>query len=488
MFLMMAIALYTSRVVLDVLGAADYGLNNVINGVVILFSFLNNALLSATQRFLNYSIGQNDLKKTNSVFCMSMNTYFILSIFVFLLGETIGLWFVNTQLNISENRMYAAHWVYQFTLLQFSVNLLRIPYNASIIAYERMSFYAYVSLFEGVAKLLLVYILYITSFDKLIIYSFLYTLVPILITIVYKIYCNKVFTTTRYRFIWDVQIFKSLFSFSGWSLLGSLAHLSAQQGINILINIFYGVTVNAALGIANQISANVYGFISNFQTAFQPQIIKSYAANDHQRLNSLIFKTSKFSYYMVIVLVIPILFTMDGLLDLWLKEIPQYTSDFARLILVFMCIEAITAPLWMSVQATGKIRDYQILMAGIVFLNFPLAFCALKMGFSPYSVFYIRIIINIISLFVRCIYMKYKMDFPFARYFVQVLIPIIRVSFFAIPIPLLAYHLLNHNIENLLFIGLLSFVIVLLDIYYGGLNGVERISLNKLIKNKLFHR
>ena len=309
MFVIMLTALFTSRIVLDVLGAADYGLNNVIGGVVVLFSFLNAALLSATQRYINFYLGKQDYKQTNIVFCMSMNTYLLLSILVVILGETIGMWFVNTQLNIPQDRVYAAQWVYQFTLLQFVINLLRVPYNASIIAYERMNFYAYISLIEVIIKLLVVYLLYITSYDKLIFYSFLYTIIPLSITVIYKWYCNRNFETTKYRVIWDKVAFKEMFCFSGWSLFGSLANLAAHQGLNILINIFYGVTVNAAAGIANQISTNVYQFISNFQTAFQPQIIKTYAAKELEHFNKLIFQTSKFSYFMVLVLVLPILFT-----------------------------------------------------------------------------------------------------------------------------------------------------------------------------------
>ena len=323
MFVMMLTALFTSRIVLDVLGAADYGLNNIISGVVVLFSFLNSALLSATQRFLNFHLGRQDYKQTNVVFCMSMNTYILLSIVVVVLGETIGLWFVNTQLNIPSERMYAAQWVYQFTLIQFVINLLRVPYNASIIAYEKMNFYAYISLVEVIAKLLVVYLLYITTFDKLIFYSFLYTIVPLIVTFIYKLYCNRNFDTTKYMRIWNKVAFKEMFSFSGWSLFGSLANLAAQQGLNILINIFYGVTVNAAAGIANQVSTNVYGFISNFQTAFQPQIVKTYAAKEIERFHKLIFQTSKFSYFLVLVLVLPILFTIDGILDIWLKEVDR---------------------------------------------------------------------------------------------------------------------------------------------------------------------
>ena len=484
MFVMMLTALFTSRIVLDVLGASDYGLNNIIGGVVVLFSFLNSALLSATQRFLNFQLGRQDYKQTNVVFCMSMNTYILLSIVVVVLGETIGLWFVNTQLNIPSERMYAAQWVYQFTLIQFVINLLRVPYNASIIAYERMNFYAYISLVEVIAKLLVVYLLYITTFDKLIFYSFLYTIVPLIVAFIYRTYCNRNFDTTKYKRIWDKVAFKEMFSFSGWSLFGSLANLAAQQGLNILINIFYGVTVNAAAGIANQVSTNVYGFISNFQTAFQPQIVKTYAAKEIERFQKLIFQTSKFSYFMVLVLVLPILFTIDGILEIWLKEVPEYTAIFCRLILVFLSIEAITAPLWMSVQATGKIRSYQILMACLIFMNFPMAYLVLKLGFPVYTVWIVRIIINLITMVARCIYMKQRLQFPISQYIRNVIIPILIVTIASLPVPLILYNQIDNFWLNMFVVGFATFFVAILAVYFIGMNTHEK----ELVRNMLLKK
>lgn len=484
MFVMMLTALFTSRIVLDVLGASDYGLNNIIGGVVVLFSFLNSALLSATQRFLNFHLGRQDYKQTNVVFCMSMNTYILLSIVVVVLGETIGLWFVNTQLNIPSERMYAAQWVYQFTLIQFVINLLRVPYNASIIAYERMNFYAYISLVEVIAKLLVVYLLYITTFDKLIFYSFLYTIVPLIVAFIYRTYCNRNFDTTKYKRIWDKVAFKEMFSFSGWSLFGSLANLAAQQGLNILINIFYGVTVNAAAGIANQVSTNVYGFISNFQTAFQPQIVKTYAAKEIERFQKLIFQTSKFSYFMVLVLVLPILFTIDGILEIWLKEVPEYTAIFCRLILVFLSIEAITAPLWMSVQATGKIRSYQILMACLIFMNFPMAYLVLKLGFPVYTVWIVRIIINLITMVARCIYMKKRLNFPISQYIRNVIIPILIVTITSLPVPLILYNQIDNFWLNMFVVGFATFFVAILAVYFIGMNTHEK----ELVRNMLLKK
>lgn len=485
MFVMMITSLFTSRIVLDALGTADYGLNNIISGIVVLFSFLNNALLSATQRFLNFSIGCNDHKKTNMVFCMSMNTYLLLSLFILVAGETIGLWFVNEHLNIPSERIYAANWVYQFTLIQFIINLLRIPYNASIVAYEKMSFYAYVSLIEVISKLLVVYLLYVTTFDKLIFYSFLYTIVPLAVACIYKWYCNCKFSTTKYRRIWDKTIFKYLFVFSGWSLFGSLANLFAQQGINILINIFYGVTVNAAAGIANQVSANVYAFVSNFQTAFQPQIVKSYAANETERFHRLIFQTSKFSYYMVIVLVIPILFTIDGLLAVWLKEVPEYTAEFCRLILIFMTIETITAPLWMSVQAMGRIKRYQILMAILICLNFPLSYFALKLEMPVYTVWYVKIVVGLIVMAARCLYVKNYLEFPLGEYIKKVILPIVYVTIFALPVPVFISHIVTGFWNNLIMVGITSCITTIIVICFVGMNGDERTTVKRLVFRKL---
>lgn len=485
MFVMMLTALFTSRIVLDVLGAADYGLNNVIGGVVVLFSFLNSAQLSATQRFLNFHLGRKDYKQTNVVFCMSLNTYMLLSVLVVILGETVGLWFVNTQLNIPPERMYAAQWVYQFTLVQFVISLLRVSYNASTIAYERMNFFAYVSLVEVISKLLVVYLLYITTFDKLIFYSFLYTVVSLVITIVYKLYCNRNFDTTKYKAIWDKKAFKKMFFFSGWSLFGSLANLAAQQGLTILINIFYGVTVNAAAGIANQVSNNIYGFISNFQAAFQPQIVKTYAANEVERFHKLIFQTSKFSYFMVIALVLPILFTIDGILEIWLKEVPEFTAIFCRLILIFLSIEAITAPLWMSVQATGKIRNYQILMASLVFLNFPIAYIVLKVGLPVYTVWIVRIIVNLVTMTARCIYMKKKLEFPLLPYLRNVILPIVTVTIVALPIPIILHYVVSGFWTNLLIVGFVTLIVTMIDVYFVGMNAHEKDIARNMIFKKI---
>lgn len=488
MFFMLAVGLYTSRVVLHVLGASDYGIYNIIGGVVVLFSFINNALINATQRFLNFNLGKNDINAVHHVFCMSMNAYFILSLIFIFLAETIGLWFVNTQLNIPENRHNAALWVYQFSILTFIVNLLRIPYNATIIAYERMDFYAYVSLIEVVLKLIVVYLLYIVSYDKLILYALLYTLIPLLMNCIYKVYCNHNFITTRYKLLWDKDIFRSLFSFSGWSLFGSLANMSAQQGINILVNIFYGVTVNAAVGIANQVTTNVYQFISNFQTAFQPQIVKIYAANEREDFYKLIYRSAKFSYFLMFLLALPIILTTQDILEVWLVKVPEYTAIFCKLILGFLIIECVSAPLWMAVQATGNIKRYQILMAICIFLNFPLTYLVFKIGMPVYYAWIIRIFVNVLTVSVRCLYMKKYLEFQILDFFKKVIKPILIVSVISIPIPYLISISMISGIENIITVTIISILISLFFIYTLGLNKNEKNFINNILLRKIMKK
>lgn len=488
MFVMMVIALYTSRVVLDTLGAEDYGIYNVIGGVVVLFSFMNSALLQATQRFLNFELGKNDANGAHEVFCMSMNSYIILSAIFIVVAETVGLWLVNSQLNIPETRTYAANWVYQLSIITFVINLIRVPYNAAIIAYEKMGFFAYLSIFEVVLKLLVVYLIIVCSFDKLIFFAVLYTLIPLLTTYMYKWYCNRHFKITKYQYYWNKSIFKQLFTFSGWSLFGSIANMFASQGLVILVNIFHGVVANAALGIANQISAKVTQFFTNFQMAFNPQIVKKYAADETESLFKLIYSTSKFSYYIMFIVSLPLIIKMDVILSLWLVDVPRYTTEFSQLILIFMLIEALSAPLWMYVQATGEIKTYQILMGIVIFFNFPLAYIVLKMGLPVYSVWIIRILVNILTFVVRCLYIQRKYSFPLGTYISKVVIPIILVTIIVVPIPVGMDIFITQKWMGLIITLATSLFISLIIIYMVGMSANEKNLLNNVVKSKIMRR
>ncbi|MCF0190808.1 MAG: lipopolysaccharide biosynthesis protein [Marinilabiliaceae bacterium] len=484
MILIVLVSLYTARVVLRVLGESDYGTYNLVADAVLLFGFISTAMVQATQRFLNYSIGLKDDKLTNRIFCMSMNTYAILSVILIILAETVGLWFVNTKLNIPSERMVAANWCYQFAVVAFVITLLRISHTALLVAYERLSIHAYIGVLEAVEKLLVVYLISGTTYDKLILYALLYTLVPLINNLIIFIYNRCHFAVSEYHLIWDMGIFRKLFSFSSWSLLGSSANMLAQKGINILLNIFYGVTLNAAVSIANQVTTNVYAFISNFQVAFNPQIVKSYAVREIDRFNDLIFKTSKYSYFLLLILSLPVMFSMQQVLDIWLEEVPMYTAGFCQLMFGFLLIEALSAPMWMAVQATGDIKVYQILIALCVVLNFPLGYLVLCCGWSVYSVWIVRVLLNVVAFVTRCLYLKKRVSFPLRDYCREVISPVLLVTVVSLLIPIIINITVDQYWYHFFSIIVGTFVSTLIVVALLGMSNSERQMVRNLLLSK----
>ena len=417
----MLVSLFTSRVVLQTLGVEDFGIYNVVGGVVVLFSFLNAAMSSATQRFLNFELGRKDFAQVGRVFSMSMSVHFAIAGAVLLLAETLGLWFLNTQLNIPAERMAAANWVYQFSVASTLLGIMLVPYNATIIAYERMTFYAWASIATTFLRLGIVYLLVIGNTDKLVLYAALTFAVGVLMQIVHVVYCRRAFPRTAiYRPFRDKKLFRELVSFSGWSLFGGVANMANSQGINMVMNIFCGVGVNAAMGIANQVNAAVYQFVGNFQTAFNPQIVKLYSAGNHDAFIRLIFRASKFSYFLMLLLALPLMLNADFVLSVWLGDVPAHATAFARWTLVFLLADALAGPLWISVQATGKIRNYQLVVSAFIFANLPLCVLLLRFGFAPEWVLACRAFINFTILFWRVFYLRGKIGLPAQRYLREV--------------------------------------------------------------------
>lgn len=479
MLLIMAVTLYTSRVVLEVLGVEDFGIYNIVGGVVVLFSFINNAMATATQRFLNFELGRNDIKEVGRVFSMSMTAHISIALLVLLLAETIGLWFLLTQMNIPDGRMNAAVWCYQFSILTTCVQIIRVPYNACIIAYERMSFYAYISILEVILKLLIVFLLSIGGFDKLILYSILMFLVTVAVCYAYKIVCNRNFNISRYSFFWDKTLYKKLMSFSGWSLFGSAANVGAQQGLNILLNIFCGVTVNAAIGIANQVSSAVYSFVSNFQTAFNPQIVKSYAAGEKDYFVELVFKGSKYSYFLLFIIALPVYVCCRECLEIWLVNVPEHAVSFCKLMILFLLLDAIQGPLWMSVQATGKIRNYQLLMSLMILMNLPFSYLFLKMEYAPEVVLIVKVVVNLAIYIVRIIYLNVLYSFPGIQYLREVIARVLLVTLVVYPLTNAFYQHGEKGFTQIVLIVLSSFILNISVITIIGLNKKERIILCK---------
>lgn len=416
MFITMAVGLYTSRVVLQTLGIDDYGIYNIVGGIVILFSFISNALRNATQRFLSFEIGKTTDGNVQKIFNISIQSHIIICLLLFLLAETIGLWFCLTQLNVPVSRENIINYVYQFSVITFLVQVIQVPFYSAIISYERMSFYTYISILESFIKLVLVYLLIVSPWDKLVVYSALIAVASVIILLANVLYCIIKLGLNSFYIEKDKHYFKSMMSFSGWSMANGCATMFSQQGANYFMNIFSGVAANAAFGIANQVSAIIYSFVSNFQSAFQPQIVKQYAAKDYDTLNKLIFRSSLLSYYLLLLIVISFGVEANYLLEKWLGVVPDNTSIFCILLLCYFLIDAIQAPIWMLTYGTGNIKKYTIVTAIMTILNLPLAWLLLYYQKPLYSIFVVKILLNICCCVYRMIYVNKHINFPSLEY------------------------------------------------------------------------
>jgi O-antigen/teichoic acid export membrane protein len=468
---------------LNTLGIEDFGIYNIVGSVVIFLSFFKNALTNATSRFLTYELGTGDLPSMKRMFAMSVNIHVILAILMWLIMELVGVWFLNYKLNIAPERMYAANWTFQFSLLAFCADIIKTPYNSTIIAHERMNFYAYISIAEVTLKLLVVYLLMIGDVDKLILYSFLIMCVIIIVAVIYAIYCLRYFQETKYKFCWDSSLFKRLTAFSGWSLVVNAADVIVLQSQSILFNLFGGVTVNAAMGVANQVNTQLNNFLSTFASSFNPQIIKSYAAKEYEYFMKLIFSTSKLSYYLLFSAAFPLAINIDYILKLWLGNPPDLAPVFLKLVMIYSLIDAFSAPLWNAVYATGKLKTHQILMSIIKFLNLPISYIALKSGLPIYIPLLVWGGLNMICSVVRALYMKKLINLPLRRYFINVIGSILLVSILSTPIAY--YYKLSHtdSFVSLLVSSLLFFVPYICVVYLIGLNSKERELIKRMLSN-----
>lgn len=396
----MVIGIYTSRVVLQTLGVDDYGIYQVIGGFVAMFSILSASLVNASQRFISFEMGK-DNPQMSRLFCGTVSIHLILALGVFVLFETFGIWFLNTQLNISSERMTAANWVFQCSVLTFCINLISVPYNASIIAHEKMNVFAYISIFEAVAKLGIVYLLNVIGFDKLIVYAILMLMIAVSLRLIYGMYCKRHFEECKFHFIIDKPLFKEMLGFTGWNFIGSTAGILTTQGINILINIFFGVALNAARGLAEQVNHAINTFVTNFMTAMNPQITKSYAASDFEYMNKLMARGAKYATLLYWFIALTIFVEAETILEIWLVEVPPYASVFLRLTIIYSIFQALSNTLYIGMLATGDIKKYQIVMGSIYIGSFVLCYVLFKFGLGPEFGYISTIVAVFIALFVR---------------------------------------------------------------------------------------
>lgn len=475
MLFLMVISLYTSRVILNALGVNDFGIYNVVGGVVAMFSILSGSLSSAISRFITFELGKGDEENLKKVFSASVTIQLVLSAIIVVLIEAVGVWFLNAKMSIPANRIYAANWVLQFSVITFVINLISVPYNSTIIAHERMSAFAYISILEGVGKLAIAFLIMVSPIDRLIFYAILMCAIAVTIRFVYGYYCKKHFVECNYHFRWDKKLLKNMFGFAGWNFIGASSALLRDQGGNIILNLFFGPTVNAARGIANQVNNAITGFVTNFMTALNPQITKSYASGDRDYMMSLIFQGARLSYYMLLFLSLPVLVNTHYILVIWLKLIPEHAVTFVQLILIFALSESISNPLVTAMLATGKIRNYQIVVGGLQMMNLPVAYICLKLGCIPESVLIVSIVISQCCLAARLYMLRKMIGLSSIKYLKEVYLNIIIVSVVAAILPVILTYKLQ---EGLITFLILCFVCVFtsgLSIFYIGCNQKERI-------------
>lgn len=482
MLFIMLISLYTSRVVLSTLGEEDFGLYNVVGGIVVAFSFLNGVMTSACSRYFAIEIGRGDSEALGKVFNLNITIFFILGGIIFLLAETVGLWFLNNKMVIPIERLDAVQWVYQCSIIGFIINMLITPYRSVITAHENMKVYAYCSVVEVVLKLAIVYVLVVSPIDKLILYSVLMVGVTIGTGLFYLFYCRRYYPECRYSFYWDKSLFREIISYTGWQVIGVASDIGRNQGVNIVLNMFFGAIANAARGIAYQVFININQFVQNFVVAFSPQIIKSYASDDKIGMMKLVFQSSKFSYFLLYLLVLPVCLETPVILEIWLGDVPNDTVIFCRLTLVAALIDSLLYPLLAAVRATGNVKWYQILVGGAQLLTVPICYCMFKWGDFPASTaFYVVIASSVIAQIFRVCIMKYLHGMRLREYAFYVIRPIMLVTLLSSIISIALKASVPSNILGSIFVIGLSMLSVGIVIALLGLTSTEREYIKRML-------
>lgn len=472
---MMTVSLYTSRVILNTLGVVDYGINNVVGGVIAMLGFLTGSLGAASSRYITYDLGKGDMALMKKTFGNILSIHFILAGIVLVVGETLGLWFMSTQLQIPPERMTAAMWVYQFSIFSSILAVISVPYNATIIAHEKMSAFAYISIVDAVLKLLIVYLLVVIPYDKLIVYAILFFCIQAFDRIVYGIYCSRHFEETRTRPSYDGKLFKEIFAFAGWTMNGNLAVIGYTQGLNILLNMFFGPAVNAARGIAVQVQGVCQQFCSNFQMALNPQLTKSYAQGNLDDMHRLLVKSSKFSFYILFFIVLPLMLEAGFVLKIWLGMVPEHTITFLRLILVVGLLFTLSNPIIVSVHATGKLKKFQIIEGSMLLSIVPIAYILLKFfGIRPEYVFVVHIIVELFTQYARLRIVLPMISMPLSDYVKSVIAPILKVLVLSPIIPLVVYNAMPQSVLKFFVVCFICVICMSIVIFFIGCTQNER--------------
>ena len=487
MLFLMCVSLFTSRVVLNTLGVTDYGIYNVVGGVVAMFGFINGSMASATQRYITFALGKGDMANLAKVFSTALQIHFLIAALVIVLGETVGLWFMYTQMQIPAGRMDAAFWVLQCSIVSTAIMIISVPYNADIIAHEKMSAFAYLTIGDAVLKLSSVFILTVLPYDKLILYAFFILCIQFFDFILYIIYCTRHFEECRLRrMVFDREMFREIFSYAGWTMNGYLAVFGFTQGLNILLNIFFNPAVNAARGIACTINNVLMQFFNNFYMAVRPQIIKYYAQGDTSKMLDLVFKSTKYSFFLCFIFSLPVMIETPFLIRLWLGQIPEYTVAFTRLIIIISIVDALAAPTMTAAHATGKIRLYQFVVGTILILNIPISYCFLKYIFhDAVTVYIISLVLAITAFIVRLYIVKRLVSFSIRLYMKTIILKILALAALSAVLPLCLHAILEQNFISSATVIAASVISTCSVIYLLGLNRTEKAVVTKAVRNKI---
>lgn len=485
MLFVMAVGLYTVRAILDILGVVDYGIYNVVGGVVTMFSFMNRTLSTSSQRYFSIELARGDKERLSKWFCLNITSFMMIGLIIAFFLETVGLWFLNTQMTIPDERMTAANIVYQLSIFSFLFHIVSVPYMALVVAHEKMNVFAYVGIFEALGKLLIVFFLMTLTFDKLVIYGILIMLLSQSVTLSYMIYCWKHYPESKYKWYWNKEEFKELFSFSGWHFMGTFSMRCRSQGINILLNLFFNPAVNAARAIAFQVMAHVDLLYSNFFTAIKPQIYKSYAKGEFEDLFKLMMRSTLISTFLISIIAFPVMSGTSYILGLWLKKVPDYTVVFTQLALINGLIDSTNGPLAAAALATGKIRKYEFILSAIYTSNIPISYITLVLGGDPTIVVIISILLSMVAMVARSVLLKGMMNFPCIQYILLVIKVVIISTIIVGGIK----YLLPFHVDSLLNLVSNSVIIVTITtLLYGAIiSRNDRKSLICFIKKKVFN-
>lgn len=485
MLFTMSVGFYTSRIILDALGFVDYGIYNVVGGIVSTLSVLNGSMAGATQRWITIALGKGNVEYLKKVFSIGVSAQVLIAFAVLVIIETFGLWYLYNYAVIPVERMSASFWVFQISAITMVLNILNVPFLGAIMAHEKMGAFALFSIIDVLMKLLICYVLYVTTQDKLIIYASLLLVTYMINFFAQQIYCYKKFIEARFKLGWDKEILKQMWSLAFWSMSGNVAYIGYTQGITLLINLFFGPAMNAAMAISTQAGNIINQFSANFQTAMNPQITKSYAKSNFDQMHDLIFRSSKFSYFLMLVFVVPLFFEAELLINLWLKEVPDHTISFLRIGLFTSMFMAVRNPLITAAQAQGDLKKYQFVVIPILLMVSPISYVLFKLGGIPETASVVMLIIIIAAVFASAYMLGSMVHLNLKDYINKVLVKIFIVTVLSFIIPSIIYFMLEEGVLRFFILGSASVLACVISIFNVGLTQSERVFITTMIASKI---